>query len=82
MNGGVLVDKLGFSGELRRTKGESFRPPFSKGGASQGRGALVASAEAKLPYRSKAPRKGEFSPKAKRGKTHKWGFSLSIQRLS
>ena len=38
---------------------ESFRPPFSKGGADPTRGALVASAEAKLLYPSKAPRRGE-----------------------
>ena len=32
---------------------------------------------AKLLYPSKAPPKGEFSPKAKRGEPHKWGVPLS-----
>ena len=31
---------------------------------------------AKLLYPSKAPPKGEFSPKAKRGEPHKWGVPL------
>jgi hypothetical protein len=41
-----------------------------------------ASQGAKLPYPSKAPQRGEFSPKAKRGEPHKWGVPLSTQALS
>ena len=37
---------------------------------------------AKLLYPSKAPPKGEFSPKAKRGEPHKWGVPLSTQAFS
>ena len=33
------------------------------------------------PYPSKAPPKGEFSPKAKRGEPHKWGVPLIPQAL-
>ena len=40
--------KLQFIGASRRCLRRSFRPPFSKGGADPTRGALVASAEAKL----------------------------------
>ena len=42
------VSNFDLSGTSRRCLRRSFRPPFSKGGADPTRGALVASAEAKL----------------------------------
>ena len=42
---------LSVSWTLWRSRCKSFRPPFSKGGADPTRGALVASAEAKPPFR-------------------------------
>ena len=62
-----------------QTGEESFRPPFSKGGTDPtpwGVGRRPQSA--KFLYRPKAPEKGEFSPQEKRGKNHKWGFSLFV----
>ena len=44
----VLISNFDLSGTSRRCLRRSFRPPFSKGGADPTRGALVASAEAKL----------------------------------
>jgi hypothetical protein len=37
-----MGDKLGFIGDFTAMSFESFRPPFSKGGANPTRGALVA----------------------------------------
>ena len=42
------VSNFDLAGTSRRCLRRSFRPPFSKGGADPTRGALVASAEAKL----------------------------------
>jgi len=52
---------------------ESFRPPFSKGGADPTRGALVALRRERNSLSFESATKGEFRRSRKR-ETHKWGF--------
>ena len=56
---------------------ESFRPPFSKGGASQGRGALVAHRNGRnSPYPSQNAGEGEFLCLQRKRENPRRGFSL------
>ena len=56
---------------------QSFRPPFSKGGASQGRGALVAHRNGRnSPYPSQNAGKGEFLCLQRKRENPRRGFSF------